>query len=172
MPCPSPAPRVSASQCARACGLLLALLALLPAVAANAGQRFPVDDSASQVLQPVLPMRWEQLVPGPGASNRVRGETVVLVRLDLRPWAGRRARIVMSLPATRFGSLDARWTTQGRLLAGELQSGGDALVFEGVVPAEGRLEDTLRLQLSTDGRLLSNSESLTFGFAIEPVESP
>jgi hypothetical protein len=152
--------------------LLLAAAALLPGLAAADPRRFPVDDSASQVLQPVLPMQWEQLVPGPGASNQVSAETVVLVRLDLRAWAGQRARIVMTLPMTRFGALTARWTTQGRLLPGELAAGGETTVFDGLVPADGRLEDTLRLRLSTDGRRLERNESLQFGFELEPGDSP
>lgn len=153
------------------CAGVMALAAHTTAAAAGA-PRFPVDDSASQVLQPVLPMQWEQLVPGPGASNRVAADTVVLVRLDLRAWAGQRARIVMTLPPARSSVLSARWTTQGRLLPGQSQAGDEAVVFDGIVPADGRLEDTLRLHLTADGRRLERSESLQFGFQIEPEGAP
>lgn len=149
-------------------GLVFACLLTIPAFAQADPNRFPVDDSASQVLRPVLPMQWEQLVPGPKVNNRVSAETVVLVRLNLQRWAGQHARILMTLPTTGFGEVTARWTTQGRMLPGEIQSGGEVTVFNGAIPTDGQLEDTFQLRLSTDGLDLERSESLHFGFQIVP----
>ena len=95
-------------------------------------------------------MRWRQLAPGRAADHTVG-----------RPGAGGAAPEPRRLAATgprastwcwrrpRAGSIEAIWRTQGRLLPGQLRSGGRAVVFEGVV-REPFLQETLHAR--TDGR--------------------
>ena len=93
--------------------LLVAVLFTSPVAA----QTFPVDDSASHVLEagPVN-MRWNTLVPQPGQASTMTGQVVVLVRLDVSPWRGRRARIYQTLPSQPIGPVDVRWTANGPAL--------------------------------------------------------
>jgi hypothetical protein len=129
-----------------------------------------VDDSASQVLDNSVRMKWDSIAPRAGERSTVSGDVGVLVRLDTSPWAGRHGRIYLLLPAQPSGEMTARWTTQGRLLPGLLRSGERALVYSGLLPA-GLLEDTLRLALRADGGKLVRAEQLTFSFEVD-VESP
>jgi hypothetical protein len=130
-----------------------------------------VDDSASQVLERVLPLEWESVAPGPGQSaHAVSGVVTVLVRLDVAPWAGRRGRIYMTLPAQAGGPVTALWTTRGPLLPGTLRAGERTLVYAGPIGAS-RIEDTLRLEIRADGRYLRRTEQLDFSFEID-LDSP
>jgi hypothetical protein len=140
----------------------LAMLAGGPAQA----ETFPVDDSRSQVLDTNIRMFWESLAPGRGRSSLVVGQTTVVVRLEVAPWAGRSGRIFMQLPARPDAPIEARWTTRGPLQPGLLRSGERATVFAGPIPA-GLIEDTLVIRLSTDGDSLVRDESLEFSFEIE-----
>jgi hypothetical protein len=72
----------------------------------------------------------------------------------------------MVLAPTGRQPVQASWRTQGRLLAGTLQSGARALVFEGRVPGP-VLEETIDLALATDGRALVGTESLQFSFELD-----
>ena len=130
---------------------------------------YPVDDSASQVLTPNLKMQWESVAPSQGIGNRVIGQLVVLVRLQLAPWRDRNARVFMTLPARAEGAITATWTTRGVLQAGSLRSGERALIYAGRVAAD-RLEDTLALTLTADGTRLERAERLEFRFSIEVDE--
>ncbi len=138
------------------------LTAALPAIAAT----YPVDDSASQVLDSTLRMRWDSVTPQPGAQTGVTGITTVLVRLDVAPWKGRQGRIYLVLPAQPAGAISASWTARGPLLPGALRSGERTLVYAGVLESE-RIEDTLRLVIQADGRKLVRSEQLRFSFEID-----
>ncbi|MBX9402400.1 hypothetical protein K4L06_13880 [Lysobacter sp. BMK333-48F3] len=127
---------------------------------------FRVDDSASQVLDNDVQMRWDDAVPGRNARQTVSGALTVLVRLDLSPWQGRQGRVYMTLPASPSGPILAEWTTRGRLLPGALRAGERALVYAGPLPA-GLLEDTVRLSLQADGQRLARAEQLHFSFEID-----
>lgn len=134
-------------------------------------QVFPVDDSASQVLQagPVK-MRWDSLAPTPGRPATISGELTVLVRLDVSPWQGRRARIYQTLASVPSGPVTATWSANGPLLPGQLRDGGRTLVFSGVVTAA-RIEDTFRIRIQADGERVQRPQDLVFSFEIE-LESP
>jgi hypothetical protein len=150
-------------------GLLL-LIATLWA-SPIAAQTYPVDDSASQVLEAgPIKMRWDRLVPQPGQASTMTGQVVVLVRLDVSPWRGRRARIYQTLPSLPIGPVDVRWTTNGPLLPGTLRNGGRTLVYTGPIQAS-RLEDTFRMTIQADGNRVLRPQDLTFAFEIE-LESP
>jgi hypothetical protein len=140
--------------------LLAALAAPLPAMA----QAQRVDDSASQVLSPLVRMKWEDLAPG--GSNDLVGQVTVLVRLDVSPWRGRNARIYHVLSPQPQGRVHASWTTRGALLAGSLRDGERTLVFSGPITTD-MLEDTFVIQLRADGDQMVRPEQLEFSFEIE-----
>ncbi|HBD20348.1 MAG TPA: hypothetical protein DC063_09885 [Arenimonas sp.] len=143
--------------------LLLMLLAWPPHALAQQAQR--IDDSASQVLDGLVRMKWKEVRPGPGASNDLVGQTTVLVRLDMSPFQGRSGRIFMVLEK-QSGPVRAAWTTRGALLPGEVRDGERALVFAGAVASE-RIEDTLVLTITASTDVFSQPEKLVFHFEFE-----
>lgn len=152
--------------------LLLAIAIATAWAMPVAAQTYPVDDSASEVLQPgLVPMRWDSLVPRPGQPSTISGQVVVRVRLDVSPWRGRQARIYQKLPAMPSGPVTARWTADGPLLAGTLRDGERTLVYSGPIESN-RLEDTFRMTLQADGDRALRPQSLAFSFEIEPEPQP
>lgn len=147
-------------------GLLQMLLALAFATPAYSATVSRVDDSGTVVSQSVVPMRWRTLVPGRAADNTVEAQVRVGIRLNLAPWLNQPVRLYMVLPSGTGSPVQARWRTQGRLLAGALRSGGRTLVYEGPVAA-GVLEETIELSLETDGRDLVTPQTLQFYFEVE-----
>jgi len=148
---------------------LLPLLLALPFAAM--AQTFPVDDSASQVLESgPLKMRWDSVVPKPGQPSTMTGQVVVLVRLDVAQWRGRRGRIYQRLAPVPNGPVTAAWSANGPLLPGRVRDGERALVFSGAIAAE-RIEDTFRLTIQADGNRVLRPQDLHFSFEFEP-ESP
>ena len=127
---------------------------------------YPVDDSASQVLDSNVRMQWVAIAPGRGSSPNVIGQTTVIVRLDVGDWQGRNGRIFMLLPARPDGEIEATWTTRGRLQPGSMRSGERATVFAGPVTTD-VIEDTLVIRITTNGEHLERVESLEFSFEIE-----
>jgi len=146
---------------------LLAALAL--SVSATAAT-YPVDDSASQVLDSSLRMKWDSVAPQSVRGAGVSGVTTVLVRLDTDAWNGRQGRIYMTLPEQPIGQVTASWTTHGTLLPGALRSGERALVYAGPL-RQGLIEDTLRLVIQADGQKLVRTEQLRFSFELD-LETP
>lgn len=150
--------------------LLLPLLLALPCFATSA-QTFPVDDSASQVLESgPLKMRWDSVVPRPGQPATMTGQVVVLVRLDVAQWRGRRGRIYQRLAPVPNGPVSAVWSANGPLLPGRVRDGDRALVYSGAIASE-RIEDTFRLTIQADGNRVLRPQDLHFSFEFEP-ESP
>lgn len=157
---------------ARLAAATLLATVIYVACAAHAAQAqvraYKVDDSASQVLDRLVPMHWDSPVPGPDpASHTVSGVVTVRVRLDVAPWRGRQGRIYMTLPPQPSGPITATWTTRGPLLPGSLRAGERQMVYAGPIDAA-LIEDTMRLQLHADGRRLGRNEQLDFSFEIEP----
>ena len=142
-----------------------AVLALLLATSASAAT-FRVDDSLSLPGESTTPMNWRSLAPSRTASHAVDGTSIVTVRLNLAPWLNRTGKIYMALPEQPIGQVNAEWSTQGRLLPGQLVSGNRTLVFAGPVRAA-LLEDTIVLKLSADGRRLLAPQRLQFHFEID-----
>ncbi len=146
---------------------LFCMWALLAAQFAQAAPTtYRVDDSATLPGESTLQMRWRSLAPGRAGDNVVEASTVLTIRLDLRPFAGRTGRIYMVLPQQPIGTVNVQWATQGRMLPGRLISGQRTLVYAGAISAPA-LEDTLALQVSSDGRLLSAPQRLQFHFEID-----
>ncbi len=144
-------------------GLLAATLLGGAGVYANTTR---VDDSGTVVNQGVVQMRWKQLVPGRGADNTVEAGVRVALRLNLARWLNQPVRLYMALTPAPGEPVYAAWRTQGRLLPGNLRSGGQALIFEGTVNAA-LLEETLDLSLRTDGRALTTPQNLQFYFEVD-----
>ena len=125
-----------------------------------------VDDSGTVVNEVILPMRWKQLIPGRGADHSVEGSLKVAVRLDLTRWLNQPIRLYMALAPSTSDVVYARWTTQGRLLPGDIRTGNRTLIFNDVVRAIS-LEETIMLVLKTDGRTLVTPQELKFYFEID-----
>lgn len=142
------------------------LAALLGAPAHAPAATFKVDDSASETLQVTSTARWQSLSPRRGAENQVQAQAAVRVRLNLKPWVGKQARIYMVNTSGDSFAYQMRWTTNGVLLPNQLTPGQRSLVFAGPVNTP-QLADTLQIALSTDGRYLSAPAALKFGFEID-----
>lgn len=126
-----------------------------------------VDDSGTVVSQSVLPMRWKQLIPGRSADHSVEASLHVALRLNLTRWQNQSVRLYMAMAPSSNDIVHARWTTQGRLLPGEVRTGARTLVFNDVVRTA-MLEETIVLLLKTDGRTLVAPQELKFYFEIDP----
>ncbi len=141
---------------------LLMLVFALPAHAAT----FQVDDAGSIPLESSTLLRWRQVAPSRKPDNTMEGAVQVQVRLNLAPWAGRQGRLYLVLPNQPIGPVRTSWTTQGRLLPGQLVSGQRALVYAGPISTP-LLEEVLLLKLETDGTQLGSSHKLNFHFEID-----
>jgi hypothetical protein len=145
-----------------------ALLALcLSAVASGAAAAtFRVDDSLSLPSETTTAMKWRSLAPSRAVGHAVEGASVLTVRLNLAPWLNKTGKVYMALPEQPIGQVTADWTTQGKLLPGQLVSGNRTLVYAGPIRA-GLLEDTIVLKLQADGRRLVAPQRLQFYFEID-----
>lgn len=149
--------------------ILRALFLLLAAVflaQPGAATTFAVDDSTSYTHDANTAMKWKSVAPSRRAGNQVEGATLVTVRLNLAPWANKTGKIYMALPEQPIGQVKATWTTQGRLLPGQLISGNRTLVYAGAIRSA-LLEDTIALTLEADGQRLVASQRLLFHFEID-----
>jgi len=145
-------------------GLALALLVAAPLAASAA--TFRVDDSATLPNEANTAMQWRSLAPNRTVGNAVEGTSVFTVRLNTAPWLNRVGKIYMALPEQPIGTVTAQWSTQGRLLPGELLSGRRTLVYSGPIRTP-LLEDTIALRISADGRRLVSPQRLQFYFEID-----
>lgn len=128
-----------------------------------------IDDSASQLLEPSVTMRWQTPTPGrrgSRADDQLSGIARVRVRLDLAPWLHRSGRIYLSLPAQPPGPLDISWSTQGRFSSGQLRSGNRLLVYAGPIESP-VFEELFEFQFSVDGRLLDGAARVTYHFEMD-----
>lgn len=142
--------------------VLAACLAALSAQAAT----FRVDDSLTLPSETSTTMKWRSLAPTRTEGNAVESSLVLTIRLNLAPWLNRNGKVYMVLPEQPIGQVSADWTTQGRLMPGQLVSGNRALVYSGPVRT-GLLEDTIVLRLVADGRRLVATQRLQFHFEID-----
>ena len=142
--------------------LLLAALNLATSEAAT----YRVDEAGTFPAESSAPMRWRQIAPSRGGDNAIEGSTTVNVRLNLAPWLNRNGRLFLVLPQQPVVQVRASWTTQGRLMPGQLTSGERQLVYSGPITTP-LLEDTLSLKLETDGTRLSSALRLQFHFEID-----
>jgi hypothetical protein len=141
-----------------------AVLVAMPLAAAAA--TFRVDDSATLPNEANTAMNWRSLAPSRAVGNAVDGTSVFTIRLNTAPWLNRVGKIYMALPEQPIGTVTAEWSTQGRLLPGELISGRRTLVYSGPIRTP-LLEDTIALRISADGRRLVYPQRLQFYFEID-----
>jgi hypothetical protein len=146
--------------------IAVALLALGLAMPAGATTTYRVDDSLTLPHESNQAMKWRSLAPNRTAGNAVEGTSVITIRLDTAPWMNKTGRIYMALPEQPIGQVTAEWTTQGRLLPGQLVSGNRTLVYAGPIKS-GTLEDTIALKITADGRRLVAAQRLQFYFEID-----
>ena len=144
----------------------ITLLALTLATAAGATTTYRVDDSLTLPHESNQAMKWRSLAPNRTAGNAVEGTSVITLRLDTAPWMNRMGKIYMALPEQPIGQVTAEWTTQGRLLPGQLISGNRTLVYSGPIKSS-TLEDTIALKITADGRRLVSAQRLQFYFEID-----
>lgn len=144
-----------------------AALALACSIASIAqATTFRVDDSTSLPSETTTTMQWRSPAPGRGASHDVEGTSVLTIRLNTAPWLNRTGKIFMALPVLPIGEVTAEWTTQGKLLAGQVRSGSRTLVYAGPIRSP-LIEDTILLRIATDGRRLGSPQRLDFHFEID-----
>jgi hypothetical protein len=94
------------------------------------------------------------------------GTTTVRVRINVAPWLRRAARIYLSLPAQEPGPIRLSWSTQGRFLPGQVQSGNRVLVYAGPITTP-FMEDTLTLQFVVSGTLLRRAVPVAYHFEMD-----
>lgn len=143
-------------------------VALLCALAASTAWANPhrLDDSLSHTVPPNVQMQWLPLTPGQPYAGGMEATLRVNVRIDTSQWVGRSGRVYMVLSRDQASSIEATWTTQGRLQAGRLTSGERALVFAGKINSP-TLEDQLQVRLRSAADWASNSRRLNFHFELD-----
>jgi hypothetical protein len=145
-----------------------AALTIIWASAAQATS-ITVDDSGSQALEPSVAMRWKTAAPSRAAADNVMvGALTVRVRINVMPWLRRSGRIYLVLPAQQPGRINLSWTTQGRFMPGQIQSGNRVLVYAGPITAP-FMEDTLTFQYTVAGTLMQRAVPVTYHFEIDGV---
>ena len=126
-----------------------------------------IDDTGTQALQPDVAMRWKNAAPSRGAaSNLMTGVMTVRLHLNLMPWLHHQGRIYLVLPAQAPGPMKLSWTTQGRLLPGEVISGNRALVHAGPIGSR-FIEDVLYLQFTVDASLMGHRVPVDIHFEMD-----
>lgn len=147
----------------------LTTLALILAMALTGATAYAgthrLDDSRSHTVPPTAQMEW---LPQ-SSSDRDGGMEAwirVNIHIDTRDWIGRSGRIYMVLPRDEASTIEAVWTTQGRLQPGRLVSGDRTLVFAGTIPGA-TLEDQMQVRLRSNADWSSNSRRLNFHFELD-----
>lgn len=144
------------------CALCLALTLLSGAAQANPHR---LDDSGSHTVPPNVQMQWRPMTSR-GVDTGMEAWLRVNLRIDTAAWVGHSGRIYMVLPRDEMSTIEAVWTSQGRLLPGRLVSGERTLVYAGRI-ASPTLEDqiTVRLRSGTDWQ--GNRRRLDFHFEFD-----
>lgn len=145
-------------------GLAAALLATASLAAA---QPHRLDDSGSHTVPPHVQMQWREGKPGAQGEGDMEAMLRVNVQIDMRRWVGRSGRVFLVLDRDGASTVDARWSTQGRLQPGRVLSGERAQVWAGRV-AEPVLADQLLLQLRTGADWVAETRRLNFHFEFDP----
>jgi hypothetical protein len=143
--------------------LALAGLLLAGTVQANPHR---LDDTGSHTVPPNVQMQWRPLSARGGADPGMEAWVRVNLRIATDAWAGRSGRVYMVLARDETASVEAVWTTQGRLLPGRLVSGERALVYAGVLPSPA-LEDQISVRLRSGPDWHGNSRRLNFHFEFD-----
>jgi hypothetical protein len=144
---------------------LLAYCIIWLASGAAVARSVVIDDSGTLPYNAALAMRWQQLAPR-GGNTQMVGTLQLQVRLTVSPWLRHTGRIYLVLPAQQPGSINAAWTTHGRLLAGQVSSGGRTLVYSGPITTP-FIEDVVQLTITVDGRRMLASYPVNFHFEMD-----
>jgi hypothetical protein len=135
--------------------------------AALQAKTIQIDDSGTQALEPSVSLRWKSAAPSrSGVDNAMIGTSTIRVRLNVMPWMRRTGRVYLNLPAQQPGPLTLTWIAQGRFISGQARSGNRVLIYAGVITTA-FLEDTLNVQYSIDGTLVSRPFPVTFHFEMD-----
>jgi hypothetical protein len=140
----------------------LILLASLPAEAKTT----VINDSGTLPYAPTLALHWQQLSPRPPLNNLLTGTLTLRVKLNVAAWLRRSGRIYLRLPAQQPGAMTASWTTQGRLLPGEITTGNRMLVYAGQITTP-FIEDVLQLTLNVDAARIQQFYRVNFIFEMD-----
>lgn len=125
-----------------------------------------IDDSGTLPYNAALAMHWQQLAPRGPASNVLVGTVQLRVRLNVAPWLRHNGRVYLVLPAQQPGAMSVSWTTQGRLLPGQLTTGGRMLVYSGPITTP-FIEDVVQLTIAVDARRMQQAYSVNFRFEMD-----
>ncbi len=126
-----------------------------------------LDDSGTQALEPAVALHWQSVAPSRvGKGNLMVGSATFRVRINVAPWMKRHALIYLVLPAQQPGPLTVSWTTQGKLLPGQLQSGNRTLVYSGAITGP-FLEDEVTFQVTVTGALVKRAFPVNFQFVMD-----
>ena len=126
-----------------------------------------IDDSGTQAVEPSVSMHWKSVVPQRSSDNQMMvGATTIRVRLNVAPWLRHSGRIYLVLPTQQPGPISASWSTQGRLLPGQIHSGTRSMIYAGPV-IRPVMEDVFVLQFSIDGKLMRRPFPVTFRFEMD-----
>jgi hypothetical protein len=152
---------------AAALASIAALLAtsLAPAPSASAAT-YRVDDYGTLPVESTALLRWREAAPSLARDDTLEGATAVAVRMNLAQWVGQEASLYLVFPEQGTAAQRASWTTQGRLMPGEITPGKRVLVYRGPI-ASPVLEETLTLRIEADGNRLSGVQHVNFHFEID-----
>ena len=125
-----------------------------------------IDDSGTLPYNAAVAMRWQQAQPRGPAGSQMIGTLQLRVRLNVTRWLRRTGRIYLVLPAQQPGAMTAAWTTQGRLLPGQLVPGTRALVYAGPITTP-FFEDVVQLTITVDGRRMLQTYPVNFRFEMD-----
>ncbi len=147
--------------------IMLTFISSILWIAPNAcAATYRMDDSSTLPGEAQVKMHWRSLGPNPKSGNIIDGGTAVTIRLKTAPWLNRIGQIYMVLPQQPIGQVMVDWTTQGKLLSGSLISGNRTLVYAGPIQTP-IIEDTINVQVHSDGTRLTSIQKLDFYFEID-----
>jgi hypothetical protein len=125
-----------------------------------------LDDSMSHTVPPNVQMQWLPLARGQANAAGMEAWVTVNIRIDTADWIGRSGRVYMVLPRDEVSSIEAVWTTQGRLQPGRLVSGERTLVYAGTIRGA-TLEDQFQVRLRSQADWQSQTRRLNFHFELD-----
>jgi hypothetical protein len=146
--------------------LLLLAHCIIWLAAASAQAGTVIDDSATLPYNAALALHWRDAAPRGGAPNLMTGTLQLRVRLNVSPWLHHNGHVYLVLPAQQPGAINASWTTQGRLLPGQVPSGARTLVYAGPITSP-FIEDVVLLTITVDSRRMSQVYPVNFRFEMD-----
>lgn len=148
--------------------LLKLALPLMLLAAGDALQAAPIrlDDSLTHTVPPNVQMQWRSLAaPRDGAAD-MEAWVRVNVRIDTRPVMHQTGKIYMVLARDQMSTMEAVWTTQGKLQPGRVTSGERTLVYAGTVSGA-MLEDQFLMRLRSRADWQADGRRLQFHFEFD-----